>query len=153
MLKHMPPAGAPVTDVFTPEKRSAVMRRVKGRDTGPEKTVRRLLTALGARYRLQRKDLPGKPDIVMPGRRLALFVHGCFWHGHDCARGARVPQQNRDYWLAKVGRNRARDAASQAALEAAGWRVEVVWECELKNEAGLGERLERLLGTASVDRR
>jgi DNA mismatch endonuclease (patch repair protein) len=134
-----------VTDVFTPEKRSAVMRRVKGRDTGPEKTVRRLLTALGARYRLHRKDLPGKPDIVMPGRRLALFVHGCFWHGHDCARGARVPKQNRDYWLGKVGRNRERDEASTAALVAAGWRVEVVWECELKDEAGLGERLVGLL--------
>ena len=134
-----------MTDVFTPEKRSAVMRRVKGRDTGPEKTVRRLLTVLGARYRLHRKDLPGKPDIVMPGRRLVLFVHGCFWHGHDCARGARVPKQNRDYWLGKVGRNRARDAASRAALEVAGWRVEVVWECELKDEAGLGERLGGLL--------
>ena len=134
-----------MTDVFTPEKRSSVMRQVKGRDTGPEKTVRRLLTALGARYRLHRKDLPGRPDIVMPGRRLALFVHGCFWHGHDCPRGARVPQQNRDYWLAKVGRNRARDVASEAALTAAGWRVEVLWECELKDEAALGERLERLL--------
>jgi DNA mismatch endonuclease (patch repair protein) len=134
-----------VTDVFTPEKRSSVMRRVKGRDTGPEKTVRRLLTALGARCRLHRKDLPGKPDIVMPGRRLALFVHGCFWHGHDCARGARVPQQNRDYWLAKVGRNRARDEASEAALQAAGWRVAVIWECELKDEAGLGDRLKAML--------
>ncbi len=134
-----------MTDVFTPEKRSSVMRRVKGRDTGPEKTVRRLLTALGVRYRLHRKDLPGKPDIVMPGRRLALFVHGCFWHGHDCPRGARVPKQNRDYWLGKVGRNRERDAASTAALETAGWRVAVVWECELKDEAGLGERLAQLL--------
>lgn len=134
-----------MTDVFTPEKRSSVMRRVKGRDTGPEKTVRRLLTALGVRYRLHRKNLPGRPDIVMPGRRLALFVHGCFWHGHDCGRGARVPQQNRDYWLAKVGRNRARDETSTAALWVAGWRVEVLWECELKDEAALGERLERLL--------
>lgn len=134
-----------MTDVFDPEKRSAVMRRVKGRDTGPEKTVRRLLTGLGARYRLQRKDLPGKPDIVMAGRRLAIFVHGCFWHGHDCARGARVPQQNRDYWLGKIGRNRERDIAGRAALEAAGWRVEVIWECELKDEAALTERLARML--------
>jgi DNA mismatch endonuclease (patch repair protein) len=134
-----------VTDVFSPQKRSAVMRRVRGRDTGPEKTVRRLLTGLGARYRLHRKDLPGKPDIVMSGRRLAVFVHGCFWHGHDCARGARVPKQNRDYWLGKVGRNRERDVASRAALEAAGWRVEVVWECDLKDEAGLRARLERML--------
>ena len=121
------------------------MRRVKGRDTGPEKTVRRLLTALGARYRLHRKDLPGKPDIVMPGRRLAIFVHGCFWHGHDCARGARVPQQNRDYWLGKVGRNRERDIASRAALEMAGWRVETVWECDLKDDAGLTARLGQML--------
>lgn len=122
------------------------MRRIKGRDTGPEKTVRRLLTALGAHYRLHRKDLPGRPDIVMSGRRLAIFVHGCFWHGHDCARGARVPRQNRDYWLGKVGRNRERDIASQAGLEAAGWRVEVIWECELKDEATLTGRLARVLG-------
>jgi len=134
-----------MTDVFDPVKRSAVMRRVKGRDTGPERTVRRLLTALGARYRLHRKDLPGRPDIVMAGRRLAIFVHGCFWHGHDCARGARVPRQNRDYWLGKVGRNRGRDVESRLALEAAGWRVEVIWECELKDEAALLERLAEVL--------
>ena len=136
-----------MTDLFSPQKRSAVMRRVKARDTGPEKTVRRLLTGLGARYRLQRKDLPGKPDIVMAGRRLAIFVHGCFWHGHDCARGARVPQQNRDYWLDKVGRNRERDIASHAALEAAGWRVETIWECDLKDEAGLKARLSEMLSS------
>jgi len=134
-----------VTDVYSPEKRSAVMRRVKGRDTTPELKVRRQLTALGARYRLHRKDLPGKPDIVMAGRRLAIFVHGCFWHGHDCARGARVPKANRDYWLGKVGRNRERDVVNRAALEAADWRVETVWECEMKDEAALTERLRALL--------
>ncbi len=134
-----------MTDVFDPAKRSAVMRRVKDRDTGPEKTVRRLLTALGVRYRLHRTDLAGKPDIVMTGRRLVILVHGCFWHGHDCARGARVPKANRDYWLTKVGRNRERDVASNAALLAAGWRVEVIWECELKDEARLRERLAGLL--------
>ena len=128
------------TDVFDKAQRSAVMRRVKGRDTGPELAVRKALTRLGARYRLHRKDLPGSPDVAMPGRRLALFVHGCFWHGHDCARGARVPKQNRDYWLAKVGRNRARDAASRAALEALGWRVETVWECQLRDRATLEAR-------------
>jgi DNA mismatch endonuclease (patch repair protein) len=121
------------------------MRRVKGRDTSPEMTVRRALTRLGARYRLHRKDLPGNPDIVMPGRRLALFVHGCFWHGHDCARGARIPKQNRDYWVAKVERNVARDAHSRDALGEQGWRVETIWECELKDEPALQERLERLL--------
>jgi len=107
------------TDVFAPEKRSAVMRRVKGRDTAPELRVRRLLWSLGARYRLARADLPGKPDIVLPGRRLAIFVHGCFWHGHDCARGGRVPKANRDYWVGKIARNRTRDAAVRAALTAA----------------------------------
>ena len=134
-----------MTDVYDAQTRSAVMRRVKGRNTTPELTVRRALTRLGARYRLHRKDLPGAPDIVLPGRRLALFVHGCFWHGHDCARGARVPKQNRDYWVAKVGRNRARDVCSREALEALGWRVETIWECELKDPAALDTRLERLL--------
>jgi DNA mismatch endonuclease (patch repair protein) len=136
------------TDVYSPAKRSAVMRRVKGRDTGPELTVRRALTGLGARYRLHRNDLPGSPDIVLPGRRLALFVHGCFWHGHACARGARVPKQNRDYWTAKVARNKARDARARADLESAGWRVEVLWECELKDAAGLQRRLRRILTSA-----
>jgi DNA mismatch endonuclease, patch repair protein len=82
---------------------------------------------------------------VLPGRRLAIFVHGCFWHGHDCARGARVPKQNQDYWLGKVGRNRERDTANRAALEAAGWRVETLWECDLKDEATLTHRLTHLL--------
>ncbi|THD74596.1 MAG: DNA mismatch endonuclease Vsr [Phenylobacterium sp.] len=123
------------------------MRRVKGRDTTPELIVRKALTALGARYRLHRKDLPGSPDVVLPGRRLALFVHGCFWHGHDCARGARVPKANRDYWVGKVGRNRARDEASRAALAVQGWRVETLWECELKDAAALERRLRDLLST------
>ena len=136
------------TDVYGPDKRSDVMRRVKGKDTTPELKVRKALTALGARYRLHRADLPGKPDIVMPGRLLAVFVHGCFWHGHDCARGARVPKANRDYWLAKVARNRARDAASRAALEAAGWRVETVWECELKDAPALNARAQAWLATS-----
>ena len=134
-----------MTDVYPPDKRSAVMARVKGRDTTPERIVRKLLWGLGARYRLHAKALPGKPDIVMARRRLAVFVHGCFWHGHDCARGARVPKAYRDYWLAKVGRNRARDAETRAKLEAAGWRVETVWECELKDEAALAARLAALL--------
>ena len=134
-----------MTDVYSVEKRSAVMRRVKGKDTSPELAVRKALTRLGARYRLHRKDLPGKPDIVMPGRGLAIFVHGCFWHGHDCARGARVPQQNRDYWVGKVARNRARDAANREALTVLGWRVEIIWECDLKDADALSERLAHLL--------
>lgn len=134
-----------MTDVYPPAKRSAVMARVKARDTQPELIVRRLLWGLGARYRLHAKALAGKPDIVLPGRRLAIFVHGCFWHGHDCARGARVPKANRDYWLAKVARNRARDAKAREALQAAGWRPETIWECELKDRAALEARLKALL--------
>lgn len=136
------------TDVYGPEKRSAVMRRVKARDTTPELKVRKALTKLGARYRLHRKDLPGSPDVVMPGRRLALFVHGCFWHGHDCARGARVPKQNRDYWVAKVGRNVARDARNAEALAALGWRVETIWECELRDVEALEVRMRNLLSSS-----
>jgi len=120
------------TDVFTPEQRSAVMRRVKGRDTAPELAVRRILRAVGIGYRLGGAGLPGRPDLVMKGRRVAVFVHGCFWHGHDCARGARQPRTNAAYWTAKIGRNRVRDAAVRAALEASGWRVVTVWECEMK---------------------
>ncbi len=141
-----------MTDVYPPDKRSAVMRRVKGKDTTPEMAVRKVLTGLGARYRLHRKDLPGSPDIVLPGRRLAVFVHGCFWHGHDCARGARVPKANRDYWVAKVGRNRARDLRTRAELEALGWRVETVWECELKDPAGLEARLSGVLKSTAHSR-
>mgnify|MGYP000874440066 CR=1 FL=1 len=108
------------------------MRRVRDRDTGPEMTVRRLFRSLGVGYRLGGCGLPGRPDLVMKGRRTAVFVHGCFWHGHDCARGAREPKANADYWRAKIGRNRARDARAEAALRASGWRVLVIWECELK---------------------
>jgi len=136
---------APSTDVFSKEKRSSVMRQVKGKDTSPEMTVRRALTKLGARFRLHRKDLPGAPDIVLPGRKLAIFVHGCFWHGHDCARGARQPKQNADYWLGKIGRNRSRDSENQTKLADLGWRVEVLWECDLKDAAVLEARLAALL--------
>src|ERR1700742_3632425 len=134
-----------MTDVFSPEKRSAVMRRVKGKDTTPELKVRRLLRRMGVGYRLHRADLPGKPDIAMPGRKLAILVHGCFWHGHDCARGARVPKANRPYWEAKISRDRARDETSQATLQAAGWRVLTLWECELKDEAALEATLRDAL--------
>lgn len=138
------------TDVYDKAKRSAVMARVRSQDTGPERLLRKVLTSLGARYRLHRKDLPGRPDLVMPGRKLAFFVHGCFWHGHDCARGSRVPKANRDYWLAKVARNTARDALAQQALAAAGWRVEILWECEMKDAAALRARLAAILDQAEA---
>ena len=124
-----------MTDVFTPEKRSAVMRRVKGGDTAPELKVRRMLRAAGIGYRLGGCGLPGRPDVVMKGRRVALFVHGCFWHGHDWPRGARKPKANADYWNTKIARNRVRDAQVAAVLSAAGWRVVTVWECRLRQPA------------------
>lgn len=129
-----------MSDVFTREKRSAVMARVRGKDTKPELAVRAILRTAGIGYRLGGQGLPGRPDIVMKGRRIAVFVHGCFWHGHDCPRGARRPRANADYWISKIGRNRTRDAASAAALAANGWRVITVWECAMK-APDFGDRL------------
>lgn len=120
------------------------MARVKARDTGPELIVRRTLTQLGARYRLHRRDLPGRPDIAMIGRRKAIFVHGCFWHGHDCRRGSRTPRANADYWRTKIVRNRARDAEAIAGLTAKGWTTLVIWECELTDR--LQSRLLQFIG-------
>ena len=117
-------------DVFSAKKRSEVMRAVKSTDTKPEMIVRRALHAAGFRYRLHAKGLPGKPDIVLPKHRTVIFIHGCFWHGHNCKRGARSPKTNGAYWRAKIGRNKARDEKNAAALEALGWRVVTVWECE-----------------------
>jgi DNA mismatch endonuclease (patch repair protein) len=126
--------------------RAAIMRAVKSRDTSPERAVRAILSARGYRYRLHARALPGAPDIVFPGRRAAIFVHGCFWHGHDCKRGARVPRANADYWLAKIAANRARDARTLTALAALDWRCLVVWECALKDRAALEARLLAFLG-------
>ena len=128
--------------------RSAVMRAVKSRDTGPERAVRAMLRSIAPGYRLHRADLPGKPDIVYASRKLAIFVHGCFWHGHDCPRGARSPKANADYWAAKIGRNRARDITTLAAYPPMGWRALVVYECELKDRAALAARLAEALKRA-----
>lgn len=126
------------------------MRAVKGRDTSAELKVRRILHAIAPGYRLQRADIPGKPDIAYVGRKLAIFVHGCFWHGHDCRRGARAPKANAEYWRAKIARNRARDARNAQALAAAGFRALVVWECELKDAAALERTLRRFLAPRPV---
>jgi DNA mismatch endonuclease (patch repair protein) len=130
----------------TPEIRRRTMQAVKSKDTAPERAVRRLLSARGYRYRLHRKELPGCPDLVFSGRRKVIFIHGCFWHGHDCARGSRVPVNNRDYWVRKVARNRERDDSALAALAEMEWDVMVVWECELKDDDRLLRRLTRFLG-------
>lgn len=133
-------------DTFDPEKRSAIMRRVRGKDTTPELKVRRALHAAGFRYRLHRKDLPGKPDVVLPRYHMVVLVHGCQWHWHGCKR-SRMPVANREYWQAKIDRNVQRDKANLALLEAAGWRVRIIWECELK------ESLRGLLDELAGDRR
>jgi DNA mismatch endonuclease (patch repair protein) len=130
--------------------RSAVMRAVKSRDTGPERAVRAMLREIARGYRLHQSDLPGKPDIVYGRRKLAIFVHGCFWHGHDCARGARMPKANAEYWRAKIARNRARDLKTVAAIEAIGWRALIIHECELKNAPALEARLGEALRSASA---
>ncbi len=128
-----------------PETRSRIMRAVKSRDTAPEMTVRSMIHRMGYRFRLHRKDLPGKPDIVFPSLKRAIFVHGCFWHGHDCARGDRAPKANADYWQSKIARNRNRDASNTVALRTAGWQVAVIWECQLKDDASLRKLLSEFL--------
>jgi len=107
------------------------MSLVRARDTRPEMVVRRLVHGLGFRYRLHVRSLPGCPDLVFPSRRQVIFVHGCFWHRHRCHLGDRCPKTRREFWLAKLTANRRRDAKNQKALRAAGWRVLIVWECEL----------------------
>lgn len=129
--------------------RSAIMRAVKSRDTKPELLVRRLLRPIAPGYRLNRADIPGKPDIAFIGAKRAIFVHGCFWHGHDCKRGARAPKDNAAYWVGKIARNRARDAANLQKLDALGWRALTLWECELKDEKALSERLRAFLNRPS----
>lgn len=133
-----------------PLTRSQVMARVKSKNTTPEIKVRAALWRAGLRYRLHRADLPGKPDLVFAGRRVVVFVHGCFWHGHDCRRGARMPKDNADYWRRKIDRNRARDAQAAADLAAAGWRVLTVWECEIKDPARLEALAGAVRGAAAV---
>ena len=106
------------------------MASVRSKNTKPEMRVRRAVHRMGYRYRLHRKDLPGKPDLVFPSRRVALFVHGCFWHGHPCKRGDRIPATNVDYWREKIARNRYRDEINQQTLVDIGWLPVVVWECQ-----------------------
>ncbi|MEQ1820045.1 MAG: DNA mismatch endonuclease Vsr [Terricaulis sp.] len=134
-------------DVFDPVKRSAVMRAVKSRDTEPELKVRAAVRDLGyaRRYRLNGASLPGKPDLVFGAMRKAIFVHGCFWHGHDCKRGARQPKDNAAYWRAKISRNVARDCATLKTLRADEWATLVIWECETRDSASLARKLAKFL--------
>ncbi len=134
-----------MTDVVSSEKRSQMMSGIRSKDTRPEMIVRRALHARGFRYRLHVKDLPGKPDLVFPRYRSVVMVHGCFWHGHSCHL-FKVPSTRTEFWLAKIGRNRERDAEVRQALAGLGWRVLEVWECELRDarKAGYQPVVERI---------
>ncbi len=133
-----------MADWLTPEQRRHVMQSIRSRDTGPELAVRRILHRLGFRYRLHKKGLPGRPDLVFGPRRKVIFVHGCFWHAHDCRYG-RAPQSRQEYWIPKLKRNRERDLENKTALEALGWNVLTVWECEIRDTAALVIRLTAFL--------
>lgn len=134
-----------MTDVFSRAKRSWIMSRVRGKDTSPELIVRSLAHCLGYRFRLHRSDLPGKPDLVFPSRHKVIFVHGCFWHGHGCARGNRIPKTNVSYWRNKIGRNVVRDRKHRRSLRNLGWGYLVIWECQIKNSGKLASRLTGFL--------
>jgi DNA mismatch endonuclease, patch repair protein len=134
-----------MADRLTEAARSALMAAIRCRDTGPELAVRRALRCLGVGYRLHVRGLPGRPDIVMKGRRTVIFVHGCFWHRHGC-RAASTPKSRQDYWQPKFDGNVARDARNEQQLRAIGWTVLVIWECETKDAAGLAQRLGGMLG-------
>ncbi len=128
-------------DRLSPERRSWLMSRIKGANTKPEIGVRSLLHRIGYRFRLHRRDLPGTPDIVLPGRKAVVFVHGCFWHGHACKR-AKMPKTREDYWAEKIDGNRRRDARKRRQLRALGWKVVVVWECETKKAGSVDQEAE-----------
>lgn len=133
-----------MADVFDTAKRSQIMSRVKVKNTAPEVKLRSILHRNGFRFRLNRKDLPGKPDIVLPKYKAVIFVHGCFWHGHDCKRGHR-PHTNTDFWNEKIDKNIQRDELDVIKLNELGWRVFIVWECEIKekNEDALVSRIKK----------
>ena len=126
------------------------MSRIRGRDTGPELSVRSLLHRMGFRFRVHRRDLPGTPDIVLPKYRTVVFVHGCFWHRHAGCKYAYTPKSRVDFWLRKFEENVARDRKARRQLKAVGWQVIVVWECQTRDHEKLRERLLRFLGTADM---
>lgn len=136
-----------MADIVDPQTRSRMMSGIRGKHTQPEMLVRRLLHAMGYRYRLHARELPGTPDIVFRRRRLAIFVHGCFWHQHpdpEC-RLAAMPKSRVEFWKPKLEGNRARDLAHVAALEAMGWKVLLVWECQLRDRERLGKLLQQFI--------
>jgi len=141
-----------MADVLTPEQRSALMSRIRGRDTRPELVVRSLLHRQGYRFTVRapnNRNLPGRPDLVLPKHRCVVFVHGCFWHGHEHCPDFRLPKSRRAWWKAKIEGNRARDARHEAALTALGWHVVTIWACAVKTRAArswLERRIPGLVG-------
>ncbi|MGO4449082.1 very short patch repair endonuclease [Phyllobacterium sp. TAF24] len=135
-------------DKISPERRSANMARIRNKDTKPEMVVRRLVHSMGYRYRLHRKDLPGKPDLVFESRKAVILVHGCFWHQHadPSCRNAVIPKTRPDFWRAKLNRNVERDLRNVEDLEKLGYRVLIIWECEIRDIAMLRERIGDILG-------
>lgn len=129
------------TDNLNPSDRKRTMQQVRSVDTKPEMVVRRMLHGMGYRYRLHRSDLPGKPDIVFIRQRCVIFVHGCFWHSHNCKAGVKRPKTNKDYWQNKLEKNRLRDEVHQEQLKANGWNVLIVWECDVKQLEQLQSKL------------
>jgi DNA mismatch endonuclease (patch repair protein) len=135
-------------DKLSPERRSANMRQIRSKNTVPEILLRRLVYGLGYRFRLHRKDLPGKPDLVFSSRRKVIFLHGCFWHQHSECREGRMPTTRREYWEPKLAKNQQRDASNRELLEGQGWAVLTVWECELaSNPGGVSQKLLKFLGS------
>ena len=134
-----------MADVFTKTKRSYVMSRIRGRDTGPERAVRSILHRLGYRYRLGSPKLPGRPDVILPTYSTVIFVHGCFWHRHSGCRFAYTPKTRSTFWLDKLTGNASRDQKTQRRLRALGWSVITVWECQLRQPKALSRRLDRML--------
>ncbi len=138
-------------DHVSAERRSVIMAKVPSRDTRPELQVRRLLHRAGYRFRLHRSDLPGSPDIVLPKHRLAVFVNGCFWHGHERCSKARLPRTRTTYWRRKISTNRRRDRRVLQELDQLGWTTTVIWQCEIKDESRLMESLEIFINLKNED--
>jgi len=133
-----------LADKFSIEKRSNIMSHISGKETKPEILVRKFVFANGFRFRKNVKDLPGKPDVVLPKYKTVIFIHGCFWHGHTCKRGA-LPESNNEFWAKKIGGNVERDKKNITELQKHGWKVIVIWQCEIKNVELQKERLSKLL--------
>lgn len=126
------------------------MRAVKGKNTAPEIIVRKIIHRLGYRYRLHDSSLPGKPDIVFQKKKKVIFVHGCFWHGHDCKRGNRIPTTNQPYWIKKIERNRKKNLVDREELQSNGWSVLIIWECDLKDLVKIENILSAFLENANT---